>query len=349
MEILDKIMLNKYIVKIKKFYRYIRFYKKNRDILRILNEKETFPLYIDHYNRCVTYTNNKKDQLEKILSSLIISGHSIEKGLANKNIRYGFGQQKVKETIELIKQYKNITNIDTDRFSYVLGILDEYYQLHLNHFESLSNNTINDLKDVLTLYKDSITETKTIEVTSEDYFNFSNSSFIDFATSRHSIRDFSGKKVEETLLEKVFELAQKAPSACNRQSVHVYAIYNKEIIFKLVDLQNHQRGFADNANPLLVISYEMQDWGTGEQWFGGFLDSGIYLMNLLYSLHYYKIAAIPLNWYATIENNNKLREVLDIPDSHVPVAFVACGYPINDFKLVTSKRRTIKEIVHFVK
>ena len=342
-------MFNRFIYKIKKFYKYIRFYKKNRDILRILNDQVTFSLYLEHYKRCITYNNDKKDKEEKILSSLIILGHSIEKGLASKNIRYGFGQQKIKEIIELIKKYKNITNIDSDRFNYVLGILDEYYKLHLNHFESLNNDTINELKDILTLYKDNIVETKTKEFTSDEYFNYSNFPFIDYVKSRHSIRDFSEKKVEETLLVRVFELAQQAPSACNRQSVHVYAIYNKEIILKLVDLQNHQRGFADNANPLLVISYEMQDWGAGEQWFGGFLDSGIYLMNLLYSLHYYKIAAIPLNWYATIENNNKLREILDLPDSHVPVAFVACGYPIKEFKLVTSKRRKIDEVVHFVK
>lgn len=339
----------KYIYKIRQYYYYLRFYKKNRKLLRMLNDRLTFSLYLDHYERCITYTNDKKDKEEKIISSLLIMAHSIEKGLANKKIRYGFGQQKIKECIELISKYTTISINYSDRFYYVLGILDEYYRLHINKEEFLDQEILLSIKKLLTIYASKIETTQTICSTKQDYFLNTDKSFKDFALSRHSIRDFSKESVDYEILKKVFKLAQQAPSACNRQSVHVYAIYDKEIIHKLVDLQNHQRGFADNANPLLVVSYEMKDWGAGEQWFGGYLDSGIYIMNLLYSLHYYKIAAIPLNWYATIENNNKLRAILNLPESHVPVAFVACGYPIDEFKLVTSKRRNIEEIIHIIK
>jgi nitroreductase len=283
------------------------------------------------------------------MSSLLIIAHSIEKGLANKEIRYGFGQQKIKEIIELISKYTTISINYSDRFYYILGILDEYYKLHFNKIEFLDKDILLNLKEVLSRYASIIDKTQTQKTTRQTYFLNTNNNFKEFALSRHSIRDFSNESVDYEILKEVFKLAQQAPSACNRQSVHVYAVYDKEIILKLVDLQNHQRGFADNAKPLLVVSYEMKDWGAGEQWFGGYLDSGIYIMNLLYSLHYYKIAAIPLNWYATIENNNKLRAILNLPKSHVPVAFVACGYPIDEFKLVTSKRRNIDEVIHILK
>ena len=342
-------MINRVIIKIKKFCDYILSYKYNRRLLRILDDKITFPFYLEHYKKCIEYTNDKKDKEEKIMSSLLIIAHSIEKGLASKSIRYGFGQTKIKEILMLIEKYSSITNKYSDRFYYVLGILNEYYQLHINNLDALENQLLKDLRNNLSKYEVNIDETRTITTTKSDYFLDTNKDFKTFALSRHSIRDFSKEEVAEETLTKVFKLAQQAPSACNRQSVHVYAIYNKDIIYKLVDLQNHQRGFADNANPLLVITYEMQDWGAGEQWFGGYLDSGIYIMNLLYSLHYYKIAAIPLNWYATIENNNELRDILNIPDSHIPVAFIACGYPIDEFKLVTSKRRNLKEVISIIR
>lgn len=337
------------IKKIKKFYNYILSYKKNRNLLRILNDKITFPLYLEHYRRCVENTNDKKDEEEKIVSSLLIIGHSIEKGLANKNIRYGFAQSKIKECTELIQKYTCISTNFSDRFYYVLGILDEYLKLHKDKTEYLDKTILLELNEILSKYKSNIDITHTRTVTRQEYFLKTEKKFKEFTFSRHSIRDFSDEKIDEEVLKEVLKLAQQAPSACNRQSVHVYAIYNKDIIYKLVDLQNHQRGFADKANPLLVIAYEMQDWGAGEQWFGGYIDSGIYIMNLLYSLHYYKIAAIPLNWYATVENNNRLRDLLNLPKSHIPVAFVACGYPIEEFKLVTSKRRNIEEIIHIIK
>lgn len=337
------------IKKVKKLVSYLRNYRRNRVLLRMMDDYYTFPLFAEQYRISLKYANHNCDSAEKSLSSMVIKGHSIEKGLANNEIRLGFGQKKV---IDLALQCNSYLSSYTDspsRLEYVIGILKEYDCFHREAGFILEQTTQNALDSLFANYNHKIVIPETKKTTRQEYFANVDSSFVHFAYSRHSVRDFTGEPIEESLLKRAFQLAQQAPSTCNRQSVRVYCVYNESLRHQLVDLQNHGRGFADKANPLLVITVEMQDWDAGEQWFGCYLDSGIYLMNLLYALHFYRVAAIPLNWYADISANQIIRELLSIPESQVPVAIVACGTPKEEFKLVTSQRRDSNEIVVYLR
>ena len=44
------------------------------------------------------------------------------------------------------------------------------------------------------------------------------------AHSRHSVRNYSSRTISEEIIAKAVELAQTAPSACNRQATKIYAI-----------------------------------------------------------------------------------------------------------------------------
>lgn len=331
-----------------KILAYLKNYRRNREVLRILDEKSTFPFLLEYYRICLRYSNNKAVSSEQILSRLIIEGHSIEKGLAMRKTRYGFGQKKILSIVELCNTYLDRFHDEPSRLVYVVGILREYDLLHKNIGNTLEEETQKKLDALFERCNQKIVVPETVMTTKEEYFAEVMSSFDRFSNSRHSVRDFTGESVPREMMEKVFKLAQQCPSACNRQSVRVYCVYDDKKRSRMVELQNHGRGFADKASPVLVIAFEEQDWRSGEEWFGGYMDSGIYIMNLLYALHYYGIAAIPLNWYADGSSNNELHHILDIPESQVPVAFVACGYPVDTFKLVTSRRNDIKEVISFI-
>ena len=105
------------------------------------------------------------------------------------------------------------------------------------------------------------------------------------------------------------------------------------------------RGFGDRASSILVVTSDLQAWGFGEQWFGPYIDGGIYLMNLLYALHFNKVGACPLNWYASLENDSKLRVLLQIPENEIVIAMIACGSLKKNFKLAYSKRKNYKTIM----
>ena len=336
--------------KIRKIVDYIRHYKTNRDLLLMYKEETTFPFYTQDYRNCIKYSNARLESAEQILSRLIIIVHSIEKGLATtEDVRLGFGQPKVLDIAHLCNQYLDLCNDRPFRLCYAIGVLQEYQRMHNEASYTLKEEIVSAINQLVErIGADSAISTQTEQVCAKDYFMHSNADFAAFAASRHSVRDFSGEMVPEDILRQVIELAQTAPSACNRQSARVYAVYDEKKRTRLVDMQNHQRGFADNANPLLVLAFDRKDWETGEQWFGGYLDAGIYLMNLLYALHFHKIAAIPLNWYASLEYTQELRDMLDMSASQVPVAVIACGYPKSDFKLVTSKRLPMEDVLKLV-
>lgn len=333
--------------RLQKISRYILGYNHNKKLLRILEERSTTPFYIRHLQKSMKYSYLKKESAEQMLSLMVISYHSLEKGLAMSDKRYGFGQPKMRDLIILCNDYLEKYADYPSRLVDTLGVIAEYDKLHKDHNFALQPDLQDSIDTLLKRTEGHWTISHTRKVTKQEYFEDVESCFAQFSSSRHSIRDFDGTLVDKLVLEQVFALAQNAPSACNRQSTRVYAVYDEHKRKQLVELQNHGRGFADNANPLLVIATEMQSWCAGEQWFGGYVDAGIYMMNLLYALHYHKVAAIPLNWYADEEANKKIHDILAIPDSLEVVAFIACGNPIEEFQLVTSKRRNAQEIVTF--
>ena len=335
--------------RIKKIVNYICHYNTNKKALRILDDKIALPHYLRHYTLSEKYTYHHLQTAEQILSYLLISAHSIEKGLAMTDMRLGFGQPKIQNLVEVCVKYLERFTDFPSRLQNVMSIIFEYEDLHKKNDFALMPETKHAIDLLHSKVKCSLQPTHTQMVSRESYFENAKGDYYQLAHSRHSVRDFTGEEVDADLLSKAFDLAQKAPSACNRQSTRVYAVYNPSLREQLVDIQNHQRGFADNANPLLVVTTELQSWGYGEEWFGGYLDGGIYIANLLYALHYYHIAAIPLNWYADEENNDKIHKLLNIPESQVVVAFVACGIPTDSFKLVTSTRCDVGDIVKIIR
>ena len=71
-------------------------------------------------------------------------------------------------------------------------------------------------------------------------------------------------------------------------------------------------------------------------------------MNLLYALHFKKIATCPLNCSTTPEKDKKLRLLCNIPPSEVFIVMIACGIPPDNFKLASSPRYDITITNEFV-
>ena len=77
----------------------------------------------------------------------------------------------------------------------------------------------------------------------------------------------------------------------------------------------------------------------------GFVDAGIYSMNHLYSLHYYKIGAIPLIWLSDKKRDRWLNESLGISKDEMPVLIIGVGSVSEKTALVNSPRKEIKDVL----
>ena len=157
----------------------------------------------------------------------------------------------------------------------------------------------------------------------KDFFASTND-FASFAESRHSIRWFSDELVNNDKLVAAIKLAQTAPSACNRQATKVKIITSEEGKRLCCSLQNGTRGFGEHADKWLLITTEVGAWSHMHHT-SGILDGGIFIMNLLYALHYYGIVACPLNAHLNIKDRKNTAKKLGYSESETPIAFIVIG------------------------
>lgn len=119
--------------------------------------------------------------------------------------------------------------------------------------------------------------------------------FLELATDRFSVRNFSDRPVEDEKIEKILEAARVAPTAVNNQPQKLYVIKSKEAMARLTAIKplygaplavivcyddaiswknsrdgNHDGGEVDCA--IITTHMMLQAWelGIGSCWIGAF-------------------------------------------------------------------------------
>lgn len=279
----------------------------------------------------------------KYEADIIMSYHSIEKGFLHKNIKEKFAKDKVSLIIEKIEYLeKNDQFKLNSQMLSAINVLLEYYEYHLN--KGVDINDYFSMEKYKTFLKYKNDNFKSIHYTSErDFYENVNSDFYRFSYSRRSIRDFTGEIIDNNLMKSAIQLANNSPSVCNRQSCKVYLINNKEKIDNILKIQGGFRGYSKNVNQLLIlVANKNAFYSIGER-NQMYIDGGIYLMNLLYSLHFYKIAACPANWGKCVHDDRNVRKFVDIPFNEQIICTIPIGLANENVVYANSERRTADE------
>lgn len=281
---------------------------------------------------------------KSMMASLMVKSHVLEKGITMPGRRNGFGYERVREIIKknasAIKKYsENHIEIQAS-----LKDLEQYLQMHKQANYELPKDISQGIEKLLKYKKTDTIEC--FESTPDELFKKTND-FSEFAHSRHTVRWYSDEKVDKDSLIKAIELAQTAPSACNRQSVKVYVIDSADKKAEVLKLQNGNRGFGDKADKVLLITSDMKCWSYMNR-FMAYIDGGIFTQNLLYALHYHKICACTLNAGLTIEKRKKLQEVVGLTSSEIPIVFITIGKAPEHFMVAGSQRLNVEDIYKFV-
>lgn len=303
-------------------------------------------IYIYDYKKEVKYSTALRDyktSQESLLSKLVVDAHTIEKGLTMPSKKFNFGHAKVLSIAQDIFYYANHYDVSEERFIDVVGILKEYERFHKINSVNINSKELIEIFDELNRRFPLISPLpQAYSISKDEYFADSKGDFYEIAHSRHSCRNLSGK-VPEDILNKALELAQTAPSTCNRQSVRVHILKKND---EILNIQHGNRGFGHLADKFLLITSDLSDWPGGHQRNAPYVDGGIFLMNMLYSLHYYGIGACTLNMYLDRARDSQLHYSFAIPHSEVPIALIAIGIPPEKFDVAHSTRRKYNNIIH---
>jgi len=310
-----------------------------KKILAYLEYRKLKELTVSDYKRFNKYSfgsNNNLDCFEQFEARITKAYHSIEKGLSYQNVRLGFGKSALDNLIELMSQYKELKYpIESECYQTALSNLYKYVELHESQHYDMTElkKRISHLNGVANNLGGSIELTKTeIEGKLKEDFKV-------FSASRHSVRDFSSSPVDIITIKQAINLAQNTPSACNRQGWKIRIVTQSEIKSILEKNQNGNRGFGNNIDKYILVTTDSRYFAKPRERNQPYIDGGMYAMNLLYSLHYYGIATIPLSASLTPTQESNIRKVLDISDAENLILFIGIGNYINSFKVPKSERR----------
>jgi hypothetical protein len=304
--------------------------------------KELMPVYIGDLKKYYLYSDIKgSDTAIKLISKIIREYHVVEKGLTMPDTRLGFGKLVLislcNNCMLFIKQYGK----DDEQLRHAVGVIYEYIEFHESHKFALDKTVIDAVEKLKNRFESKIDILPQRNVTDDEYWQNSNTNFEAFSNSRSSVRNFSQQEVPIESIIKSIELARNTPSACNRQSWRTYVFTNKEKFSKILEVQGGNRGFGNLANKVIVITGEIGVFLGNNERNQVYVDGGLYAMNLLYTLHYHKIATCILNCSVTVDQDKKLRAICNIKPSEVFIAMIICGNLPELFKIAVSKRYKI--------
>lgn len=257
-------------------------FKANRTIKKNLGNYER-----DYLRYATTLSGNYDESSRRRL--IIIGTHIIEKGLSHSDFRPGFGRQKIIELQENIHAYKNEECVDYFAIENAISILYLYHKT--NEAFGFSDEDYVDTK-LFEKYRIKRLEPYDLNICCK----FTPNECEHIFSNRHSVRIYNqdGEPVSNQVLNDVIELSNTAPSACNRQSIHVFAVTKRELFEEIENIHGGCKGFGRRVSCFLFVTSDLSLYSSNEVKLPIY-DAGIYTMNLLYALQAYGLYACPLN------------------------------------------------------
>jgi nitroreductase len=125
--------------------------------------------------------------------------------------------------------------------------------------------------------------------------------------------------------------------------VNVHLIENKILIDTILELQGGLKGYSANLSQLIVLTSDRNFFYSAGERYQLYIDGGIYLMNLLYALHFYGIVACPAHWGMPYQADIKMTDLLNLKNSEQIISLIAIGVPTNEFNTTLSLRKSSNE------
>jgi nitroreductase len=317
--------------------------KKRWDWLTVIKD------FIYDYKRYIKFSATtglrKKEQMR---SFLIKEYHAIEKGLALRNVKVGFGLERISELIDVFLLYIHKYGKDTIT-DITIATLKEYLDFDKQHNDALNPISLR-IEEVLSKYgfKQNVDckSGGTKKVVKSEILRTLNFDYGAFIKSRYSTRDFSDKPVDKDILLDALDIARFTPSVCNRQAWKVYVIdhTNPHLKSKFLNVQNGNRGFGEHISTLLVITGKLSSFFSYER-NQIFIDGGMFAMSLVLALHSKGIGTCCLNTSYTAEKNKAFLKVTKLDEDCVPIMFIGIGNLKDEYRVAVSQRKPVEEIV----
>ncbi len=153
---------------------------------------------------------------------------------------------------------------------------------------------------------------------------------IEAIRTRRSVRNYNDKSISEDIIKKLIKAAISSPSAGNQQPWHFIIIDDKSIIDKVPKFHKNAN-FITQANKAILVCSDLDLEKFKGYWM---LDCSAATQNILIAARAYGLGSCWLGIYPRKDRIEKLRDILDIPNSIVPFCLIALGYSDEEQKKI---------------
>lgn len=173
----------------------------------------------------------------------------------------------------------------------------------------------------------------------------------DVINQRRSIRKYQKKAVSKEQIEQMIAMALEAPTWKNSQTGRYHVVMSPQLLEKLKweGLARFNAENTEDAPVLIVTSFVKNRSGfeksgepsneLGNGW--GCYDLGLQTMNLLLAAQAQGLGTLVMG----IRDEQRIRELLDIPQEECIVSVIAVGYA--DIAPLKPKRKSVADIATF--
>lgn len=161
--------------------------------------------------------------------------------------------------------------------------------------------------------------------------------FFEAIKNRKSVREYSDKVVEKTLIEKIVDAGRLAATARNEQPWEFVVTSDKGILKKICDMCPNGPFIKDASHLIAVFSkdtkYYIEDCSAATE-------------NMLLAIEALGLGGC---WVAGDKKPyvEDIRKIFKVPEGYKLVSMVSVGYPKNTEK--PHPKRPIKEVLHWEK
>lgn len=296
--------------------------------------------------------STKKFKRKNYDFQIIKTCHNLERGLSMDEPREGFARERILKMYTMIQYCMEVDGAN-DNIKYAFSVLEQYFRWHYNY----APNKIQKVSDIYEKYVELNGKMQVEQrvpagtyccsykdVNFEEMYN----NLSQIIKTRHSVRCYSGEEVSKEEILSAIQLAQNAPSACNRQPAKVYVVDkgDRELVRKW--LEGSMTNFFNQWDKVLIITSDHCAFSMNEPW-QYIVSPSIFVGNLSLCLHASGIANCIIQRNLTWNNIEKtIHELCTIPENEQIICCMALGKYPNDVKLPISKRYETSGIVKFV-
>jgi len=290
-------------------------------------------------------SKNVYQPMEKNSYLLRRSIHRLEKGLLMQPRREVFAVDYITETVQCYRYLAGQAKCDRFRDNEVRwahDVLRRYFQICGDHtvvnsarevFESIGYHS-DDTSVPYVPCKPTISEPSPV-----DY-----QAILELAKRRKSVRWYLPKPVRRELIDRAIEVANLAPSACNRQPFEFLVLDDPATVRELASLPMGAHGFAHNIPVLVIVVGKLDAFFNERDRHLIYIDGSLATMPFLLALETLGLNSCCLNWPEIEEKELLMTKRLHLqPDERI-VMLIAVGYGDPQGLVASSGRKSLDSI-----